>query len=107
MDLKFQNPVFEEGGDMSIKLGKAIPYDIKIQASANMGIIMTIGCSTTVYSDPIDALEVIKAYIEDPEGMEKKYNEAMNIKEHIYGGITGQALERLSAAKLRRDLGPG
>jgi len=53
-------------------------------------------------SDLESGLDELRAEIEAGKASGK-----VLIMGHHTGGITGQALERLSAAKLRRDLGPG
>jgi hypothetical protein len=70
-----------------LDLGKAIPYDIVIKPSMNKGFIVTVGCSTTVFADGADLLEGIREYIEDPVGLDKKYNEAIGGGVFVNGGV--------------------
>lgn len=61
-----------------MKLGYAIPRDIVIKPSANMGFIVKIGCGTFV-AEGVRSLEhQLEHYFSDPEKWEKEYNELGN-----------------------------
>ncbi|MFH1480759.1 MAG: hypothetical protein ABIG67_05800 [Pseudomonadota bacterium] len=59
-----------------MKFGKAIPYDIRIKATANMGFDVHVGCCHVVFIEAIDMLDALAVYIRNPKGMEREYNEA-------------------------------
>jgi hypothetical protein len=59
-----------------MEFGTELPYEIKITCSSNKGFIVKVGCCTCVFSNKEDLLSALKEYLDDPEGMEKKYNEA-------------------------------
>ena len=61
---------------MAIVFENPLPYDIRIVGSANKGFILTAGCCTCVFSDKKELLNGIEDYINDPEKMEKAYNES-------------------------------
>ena len=57
-------------------LGRAIPHNIKIEASDNQGFTMIIGCGRFVYSLRENLMVGLERYLEDPEKLEKEYLEA-------------------------------
>ncbi len=59
-----------------------LPHAINISGTMNGGYLMEVGCARFAYGDSDDMLELVKAYLDDPEGMVKKYNKAMD----KYGG---------------------
>lgn len=59
-----------------MEFGKALQYDIKISTSSNKGFIVKVGCCTCIFSNKENLLSALKEYLDDPEGMEKKYIEA-------------------------------
>ena len=56
-----------------MKLGFAIPHEIKIRASANMGFIVEIGCGEFVAESYGMVLDGLRDYLENPKGWEEKY----------------------------------
>jgi hypothetical protein len=59
-----------------MEFGNALPYDIKISGSHNKGFIVKAGCCIAIFTEKEKLLEAIGEYIDDPKGMEKKYNES-------------------------------
>lgn len=59
-----------------MEFGKALPYDIVISSSANQGFKVKVGCCESVFSNKEDLKAALAEYIDDPESMEKKYNES-------------------------------
>ena len=57
-----------------MKLGYAIPHEIRIKASANMGFITKVGCGVFVSPDEINLLADLKAYLKDPKKWEEEYS---------------------------------
>lgn len=57
-----------------MKLGFAIPHEIRIRASANMGFIVKVGCGEFVAPDEINLLAHLKQYLKDPKKWEEDYN---------------------------------
>ena len=57
-----------------MNLGYAIPRDIVIKASSNMGFIVKIGCGTFVAASKQELLNGIEEYIFKPNKWEKEYN---------------------------------
>lgn len=57
-----------------MKLGYAIPHEIRIRASANMGFIVKIGCGEFVAANTTTLLMDIEKYITEPDKWEKEYN---------------------------------
>ena len=51
--------------------------DITIKAALN-GWIVKVGCQTVVFTSKPEMLQEIGQYLADPEGMEKKYKDAVN-----------------------------
>ena len=49
-----------------------LPHAINISGTMNGGYLMEVGCSRFAYGDSDDMLELLKAYLDDPEGMVKK-----------------------------------
>ena len=56
-----------------MKLGKAMNFDIHIEASVNFGYIATMGCAKFVYTDIGELVNAIASYLKDPEGHEKMF----------------------------------
>ena len=58
-----------------MRLGYAIPRDIIITPSGNMGFVVKIGCGIFV-AESTDSLEKkLTTYLDNPEKWEKKYND--------------------------------
>lgn len=57
-----------------IIFGSPIPYDIRITGSSNKGFIVAVGCATLTFTDTEEMIHAIREYIQDPEGVEKAYN---------------------------------
>lgn len=55
-----------------------LPHSIEIRGTMNKGYLMQVGCAQFAFGDSDDMLELAKAYLDDPEGMVKKYNEALD-----------------------------
>lgn len=71
-----------------------LPHAIEIRGTMNQGYLMQVGCAQFAFGDSDDMLELAKAYLDDPEGMLKKYDKAMN----RYGGsppLETQLVERM------------
>ena len=58
-----------------MKFKKAIPYDIKIQATPNDGFIVEVGCIKVAYSDWPELIRDLSEYFENPKEVEKQYND--------------------------------
>lgn len=93
-----------------MKFKKAIPYDIKIQATPNNGFIVEVGCAKFAYAGNEQLIRDLTAYLLDPEGFEKQYNEdiAKLDRVHIrpYAGASGISMrQRVDAmAHRHRDI---
>jgi len=59
-----------------MEFGKALPYDIRITGSANHGYKVKVGCCECVFSNKEDLKAAFAEYIDDPENMERRYNES-------------------------------
>lgn len=57
-----------------MKLGYAIPHEIRIKASANMGFIIKIGCGEFVAAHGGILIENLNDYLADPKKWEEDYN---------------------------------
>ena len=57
-----------------MKLGYAIPHEIRIKASANMGFIVKIGCGQFVAVNEKVLLDDLEEYFKDPKKWEEEYN---------------------------------
>ena len=57
-----------------MKLGKAIPYDLTIEASLNSGFIVTAGCTKLVFSkdEKSNLVDTFNDYINNPEAFEER-----------------------------------
>ena len=55
-------------------LGYAIPRDIVIKASANMGFIIKVGCAQLVARNKIELISGLDAYLNNPKKWEEDYN---------------------------------
>lgn len=53
-----------------------LPHAIEIFGTMNQGYIMQVGCARFAYGDTDEMLDLLKRYLDDPEGMVKKYNDA-------------------------------
>ncbi len=62
---------------MAIVFENPLPYDIRICGSANEGFILSVGCCTCVFTDIDEVTKAIKEYVDDPRGMEEKYNQSV------------------------------
>ena len=58
-----------------MKLGYAIPHEIRIRASANLGFIVKIGCGEFVAVNEKVLLDDLTEYFANPKQWEKEYNE--------------------------------
>ena len=61
---------------MTIHFGKVTKYDINISPTNNKGFIVRVGCCNAVFNKVDDMLNAIKEFLENPEEVEKAYNEA-------------------------------
>ena len=57
-----------------MKLGYAIPHELRIRASATMGFIVKIGCGKFVAVSKEALLDGLREYLGDPKKMEEEYN---------------------------------
>lgn len=60
---------------MAIKFEKRINHNIQIIPSANNGFIINVGCCSMCYGDSASLLLDLKKFLENPEKIEKDYNE--------------------------------
>lgn len=60
-----------------MKFGKAIPYDILITATDNLGFNVKVGCCNVVFTDKDEVLSALGYYFGNPKVMEKEYNKAV------------------------------
>lgn len=58
-----------------MKLGYAIPRDVTIKPSCNLGFIVKVGCAQLVAADKSALLDGLTEYLNDPEKWEKEYND--------------------------------
>ena len=61
-----------------MEFNKIINRVIEIEASANGGFKMDIGCCMLVYTDIANLLRDLEQYLEDPEGVAAVYNKTIN-----------------------------
>lgn len=59
-----------------MKLEKAIPYEIRITPSDNMGFLVRIGCGTFTAENRTNLLAMLSEYLQNPKGLEEKYNKS-------------------------------
>ena len=57
-----------------MKFGRAIPYGITIEPTANMGFAVHVGCCHVVFTEKNLMLDALAEYLADPKGMEREYN---------------------------------
>ena len=57
-----------------MKLGYAIPHEIRIRASANMGFIVKVGCGEFVAINKHVLLDDLAGYLGNPKKWEEDYN---------------------------------
>ena len=60
-----------------MKFKNLIPYDIRIEHTANNAIIVVIGCAKFAFTSPKDMLLALANYYANPDTLEKEYNEFM------------------------------
>ena len=58
-----------------MKLRKLIRHKIIIEASANEGFIVKVGCGIFVFAGKKSLIAGIEEYLDNPEKWEKEYNE--------------------------------
>ncbi len=75
-----------------MELGYAIPHDIRIRASANMGFIVKVGCGEFVAANGACLLEAIDEYIGNPDKWEKEYNALPGRGGHVVEEVARPAL---------------
>ena len=56
---------------------KAPIKQIVISGTHNGVFEVQVGCARFAYENPVDLLEAIGEYLEDPQGIEKQYNQFM------------------------------
>lgn len=56
------------------ELGRAFNYPINIQPTDNKGFTVQIGCANFSYESGKSMIRDLEAFLDDPEGWEKKYN---------------------------------
>jgi len=71
-----------------VLLKRRIKYKIIIEASANNGFLVTVGCANLVYTTVEELLRDLKQYLIDPEMIEKEYVE-MNFPSVILNPNSG------------------
>ena len=60
--------------EKTIQFSRRIPRMIRIEASANGGFLVTLGCCRLAYTNHSDLLEDLSEYLDDPKGFEREYN---------------------------------
>ena len=86
-----------------MKFGKAIPCNIRIEATANMGFDVHVGCVHLSFSDKAILLDALADYLNDPKGVEEKYNNAFAPKwriNNLNGGGTVAPVGTISPGNL-------
>jgi len=90
-----------------MEFGNALPHDIKISGSHNKGFIVKAGCCTAVFTEKEALLKAIGEYIDDPNGMEKKYNDSdVNKNQEIATEETAPDLGRTERLRSIRETSP-
>ena len=57
-----------------MNLGYAIPHEIRIKASSNMGFIVKVGCASLVAANSAELMKGLDDYLLDPKKWEEDYN---------------------------------
>lgn len=57
-----------------MKLGYAIPYPISIEASANNGFVVKVGCAVLTASSKWELLDGLDKYLSEPDKWVKEYS---------------------------------
>lgn len=61
---------------MGMEFKRISNYNINIRHTINGGVIVKVGCAELSFSSPADMMDVMEQYYEDPEGMERLYNDS-------------------------------
>jgi len=57
-----------------MKFGRAIPYDVHIEATANMAFAVHVGCCHVVFTDAETMVDALTEYLLEPKRVEREYN---------------------------------
>ena len=93
-----------------MKFKKLIPYDILIRPTPNQGFIVEVGCVKVVYTNKRKMFDDLVDYIDEPEKIEKQYNDEIaklgRIHISTYGAIRGAmvAVRPASQAQTEKEL---
>jgi hypothetical protein len=63
-----------------MNFGRIINNIINIEASANNGFFVTVGCCRLAYSNKEELIADLEEYLDNPKSLEDKYNK-------LYGGV--------------------
>jgi len=69
-----------------MKFKRSIPYDILIRPTPNEGFSVKVGCVKVVYSGITKLIQDLKEYLENPEEVEKQYNDDIVKLDRIHFG---------------------
>ncbi len=59
-----------------MKFGKVTMHEIRITPTINKGFIVSVGCATLAFENQKTMMDALEDFLSNPEGMEKRYNEA-------------------------------
>jgi len=57
-----------------MKFGKAIPHDVHIEPTANMGFFVHVGCCHVVFTDIGTMVDALTEYLQNPKGVAQEYS---------------------------------
>ena len=86
-----------------MKFGRAIPYSIVIEPTANMGFAVHVGCCHVSFEDWGIMLDALKEYLNNPKGVEAEYNRVCGPQ--VVGG-SREALDRDAGRTVAQTPGP-
>jgi|GEM_PF-2277593 len=86
-----------------MEFGRIINYSINIEASANNGFFVTVGCCRLAYTDKKELISDLEAFLDDPERMEKEYNKVQgNVPQDCVAGTACNSEESPTSGRARR-----
>ena len=62
-----------------MEFGRVINNNIIIEPTNNMAFIVRVGCATFAYSNKMELIADLEAYINNPAAYEKKYSETREV----------------------------
>ena len=80
-----------------MKFGKAIPREITITPTTNMGFVVHSGCCIVCFKHYEDLIKALTDYLADPEGFEKDYQRS--------GGSSGAPVPQMAYATAEANQG--